>query len=124
MLAKAWHLLSPGDINVTSASVTGADLWLSPRALSVFPVTIEAKCQERINVWAALSQCERHVRAVGAKHPLLVFRKNREKLRAVIDFDELATLFVMAHCYMNDRPMPFPSKPQEHRDGEEEEHDS
>jgi hypothetical protein len=87
--AEAW--LKPDDIKVTSSSVTGEDLSLSPKARDVYPYCLEVKCQERVNIWAALKQAQSHCEG---KHwdPILAIRRNHTKLYAVLDFEHLAWL--------------------------------
>ena len=72
--------LKSGDIRVTSSGATGEDVLLSPAALELYPLAIEAKCQEHLNVWAALEQAESHVKDDGTfQVPALFFRRNRGK---------------------------------------------
>jgi len=68
--------VSENDIVSTPASVNGCDLKLAESVRARFPFAIEAKRQERLNVWEALRQCEENAAREGLK-PLLVFRRNR-----------------------------------------------
>jgi hypothetical protein len=93
MFNAALLFLELDDIQVTSSSVTGADIILSPKAKEIFPVVIEAKCQESLSFWAAIEQAESHKREPH-EEPLMVFKRNRTKLRAVVDFAFLCDLLV------------------------------
>lgn len=71
--------LKPDDLVITSSGDTGEDLKMSPAAREFLPITIEAKCQEKIQIWSALSQSESH--ASGNGHiPVLIFKRNRSEL--------------------------------------------
>lgn len=96
MLNAAARFISPDDILVTSSSVTGEDLRLSPQARVIFPFCFEVKCQERLNIFAAVKQAETHCE--GTPHlPAVVFTRNHEKVRCVVDFEFLVNLLV--HYY-------------------------
>ena len=58
LILRSFHnILDSDDIVVTSSGDTGEDLKLSPKARALFPVSIECKNQERLNIWEALEQC-------------------------------------------------------------------
>ena len=77
------------DIVVTSSGDTGEDLKLSPRARSVYPVSIECKNQEKLNIWESLKQAESNA---GIYTPVLFFRRNRSKQYAVVEAETLIRL--------------------------------
>ncbi len=77
------------DIVVTSSGDTGEDLKLSPRARSVYPVSIECKNQEKLNIWESLKQAESNA---GIYTPVLFFRRNRSKMYAVVEAETLVNL--------------------------------
>lgn len=69
--------LQKDDIIVTPSGVTGEDIRLSPFARITYPLTIECKQQENLNIWKALEQSRSH--AEGTDHkPVVVFSRNRE----------------------------------------------
>lgn len=72
--------LKPGDILATCSSETGCDVKLSPAAKEVYPLAIECKNVERIQLWEALKQAESHAEADPGSIPTLFFRRNRSKL--------------------------------------------
>jgi len=68
--------LEEDDVRSTSMGAPGEDILLSPRARTVFPYSVEAKNQERLNIWSALEQAKRNATSTVA--PLVVFHKNNE----------------------------------------------
>ena len=82
--------LEDGDIVVTSSGDTGEDLKLSPAARRIYPVQIEVKNQEKLQIWAALKQAETH----GQYMSVLAFTRNRSDMYAAIKFSDLVTLLV------------------------------
>lgn len=79
--------LIEGDVTITSASVTGEDLHLSPRARELFNWAIECKNTEAINVWASYAQSEAHARGTN-KTPILFFKRNRSKLMVCMSAED------------------------------------
>jgi hypothetical protein len=88
--------IPPADIFVTSSSVTGEDIGLSPLARATFPFTVECKNQEKLNVWEALKQAEGHT-LKSPYTPLVIFSRNHSKTYAVVEFDALLKLVKDAH---------------------------
>jgi hypothetical protein len=89
LLLKAATSLEEDDIVVTSSGDTGEDLKLSPHARDVYPVSIECKNQEKLNVWEALKQAETNA---GIYTPVLFFKRNRSKAYAVVSAETLVNL--------------------------------
>ncbi len=78
--------LSPDDVRVVPSGVPGEDLWLSSKARGVYPFAVECKNVEKLNFWQAIRQAEAH--AKGTEYlPVVVFRRNNENLRIIVDFD-------------------------------------
>lgn len=88
--------LKPDDIRITSSGCTGEDLLLSPAAQEVYPFVIEAKNQERIQIWDALKQAESHAKPEDVadlkKIPVLFFRRNRSKLFVALSAEHFLKL--------------------------------
>jgi hypothetical protein len=85
--------LKAGDIAVTPSGCTGEDLYLSPAAKSVYPLSIECKNQEALNIWASLKQAQSHVKAESGDVPVLVFTRNREgKNYIALDLEDFLKL--------------------------------
>jgi hypothetical protein len=94
LLYKYAPLLRPGDIEVTSSGATGEDLKLSPTARETYPLVIEVKNTETLNIWKALKQSEDHLAKKSdvdqsLHSPVLFFRRNRSKLYAAIEAETL-----------------------------------
>ena len=77
----------------TSMGAPGTDVKLSPAALKVLPVAIEAKHVEKLNVFAAYDQASANA---GKYHPIVVMKKNRTKPLVVVSLDYF--LQVHAEC--------------------------
>ena len=72
LLLKTFQLVED-DMLVKATSMGGCDLHLSPEAQRLFPFAIEVKCQESLNIWAALAQAQ--VNADKKQQPAIVFFK-------------------------------------------------
>lgn len=84
--------LSPDDVRVVPSGVPGEDLWLSSKARGVYPFAVEVKNVEKLNFWDAIRQAEAH--AKGTEYlPVVVFRRNNEKLRVILDFEEFIKIW-------------------------------
>ena len=81
--------LEPDDVRSITMGDSGEDILLSPVARKLFPFSVECKNQERLSIWEALIQAEDN----SGKHaPLLIFKRNRSKTYAVLEFKELLKL--------------------------------
>jgi len=85
--------LEPDDIRSAIMGESGEDLKLSPAARKLIPYSIECKNQEKLSIWDSLKQAEENS---GNHTPLLVFKRNRSKTYAVLDFDKLLDLIEKA----------------------------
>ena len=81
--------IHPEDIKSCSMGASGEDVIMARAAREKFPFSVECKNQEKLNVWSSLEQAETN----SGKHiPLLVFKRNRTKTYAVLEFDKLLEL--------------------------------
>jgi hypothetical protein len=81
--------LEQDDVRSITMGDSGEDILLSPVARKLFPFSVECKNQERLSIWDALTQAEDN----SGKHaPLLIFKRNRSKTYAVLEFEELLKL--------------------------------
>jgi len=87
--------LGEKDIFVTSAGETGPDLKLSEEALKRYPLAIECKNVEKLNIWAALEQADGH--HTEKEIPVVFFRRNRSNLYAALDAESLIALISLAY---------------------------
>ena len=81
--------LEPDDVRTITMGDSGEDILLSPVARKLFPFSVECKNQERLSIWDALIQAEDNS---GEHAPLLIFKRNRSKTYAVLEFKELLKL--------------------------------
>ncbi len=88
-LLEAFPLLERDDIQCAIMGTSGTDIKLSPAAKKTIPYSIEAKNQEKLNIWSALEQAEKNA---GNLEPVLIFKRNRSKTYAVINLDEFIEL--------------------------------
>lgn len=98
MILQVFPELEPGDLSVTSSGATGEDIRLSPRALKLLPLSIEAKNQERANFWAAFEQAKGHASKRGGEtYPALVARRNRTEPLMVLRLEDFLRLLRLAY---------------------------
>ena len=89
ILEKLDSKLEPDDVRSITMGDSGEDILLSPAARKVFPFSVECKNQEKLNIWSALEQAEENS---GDHSPLVIFKRNRSKTYAVLEFEELLQL--------------------------------
>ena len=88
-LLENFKQLEPDDIKSTTMGESGEDIQLSPAARKLIPYAIECKNQEKLNIWDSLQQAEENS---GDYSPVLIFKRNRTKTYAVLEFKELLKL--------------------------------
>lgn len=89
MILEHYPELTENDVRSVPGSVPGNDIWLSEQASTLFPYAVEAKNQESLSIWAALEQSE-DPRRRGI--PLLIFKRNRSKIYACLEFETFLNL--------------------------------
>lgn len=82
--------LRPGDIKPAIMGESGVDIILSPHAKDLIPFDLEAKNQERLNIWEALKQARAN--AQEGRIPAVVFSRNREADYIALPFDAFLLL--------------------------------
>lgn len=82
--------LTTNDVRSTSMGASGVDILMSEEALGFYPFAIEVKCQESLNIWAALAQAEEQ-RTDNIK-PLLCFKRNRSEMYMAMRLTDFLTL--------------------------------
>ena len=89
ILEKFNKKLEEDDVRSITMGDSGEDILLSPAARKLFQFSVECKNQEKLNIWSSLEQAESN----SGKHtPLLIFKRNRTKTYAVLEFDKLLEL--------------------------------
>ena len=89
IILEKFDSLEPDDVRSITMGDSGEDILLSPAARRLFPFSVECKAQESLSIWSALQQAESNA---GKHIPLLVFKRNRSKTYAVLEFKELLKL--------------------------------
>ena len=89
ILLETFNTLEPDDIKSAIMGDSGEDIQLSPAARKLIPYSIECKNQEKLNIWSSLEQAENNS---GNHTPLVIFKRNRTKTYAVLEFDKLLEL--------------------------------
>ena len=89
LILEKFNQLEPDDVRSVTMGDSGEDILLSPAARRLFPFSVECKNQEKLNIWSALEQAEDNS---GNHIPLVIFKRNRTKTYAVLEFDNLLDL--------------------------------
>jgi hypothetical protein len=88
------------DIKSQTMGMGGEDIVLSPSAKKFIPYSFECKNTERLNLWQSLEQCEGNCED---RSPVLVIKRNRSKVYAVIEFEEFIELIKEGVCLQKER---------------------
>ena len=80
----------PEDIESRSMGAGGEDLIMARAAREKFPMSIECKNQEKVNVWKAYTQCDMNAKDY---EPVVVIKKNNFKPLVVVDAEYFINLF-------------------------------
>ena len=89
LILEKFDSLEQDDVRSITMGDSGEDILLSPAARRLFPFSVECKNQEKLNIWSALEQAEDNS---GNHTPLVIFKRNRSKTYAVLEFDRLLEL--------------------------------
>mgnify|MGYP003659332676 FL=1 len=89
LILEKFDSLEKDDVRSITMGDSGEDILLSPAARRLFPFSVECKNQEKLNIWSALEQAEENS---GDHVPLVIFKRNRTKTYAVLEFDKLLEL--------------------------------
>tara|TARA_R100000781_G_C4023324_1_gene107949 strand:- start:98 stop:550 length:453 start_codon:yes stop_codon:yes gene_type:complete len=82
------------DIKSQTMGMTGEDIVLSPAARKIIPFSFECKNVEKLNIWEALNQAESNS---GDNEPVLIIKRNRTKVYAVMELDGWLSLLRSKH---------------------------
>lgn len=82
-LYELFPQLQEGDLRSTSMGCGGEDIQMSAAARKLIPFSIEAKNQERVNIWDAYTQCKAN--CTNYK-PAVVIKKNHSDMLCVIQW--------------------------------------
>ena len=90
LILENFPQLHPDDVRGAIMGESGEDIKLSPAARNLFPYSVEAKNQEKLNIWSALDQAEQNAREDST--PILFFKRNRSKLYVTFEAEHLFEL--------------------------------
>ena len=90
-IIESFPELNSDDCFSTSMGCGGEDIKMSPLARSCIPLSIEAKNQEKLNIWDAYSQCVKNCPENAT--PCVVFKKNGTDVYAMIPWKTLLHLY-------------------------------
>ena len=80
----------PEDIESRSMGSQGEDLIMARAAREKFPLSIECKNQESVNVWKSYEQAAENS---GEYEPIVVIKRNQSKPLVVIDAEYFVSMF-------------------------------
>ena len=80
----------PEDIESRSMGASGEDLIMARAAREKFPMSIECKNQEKVNVWESYKQAEDNS---GKYEPVVIIKRNKSKPLVVVDAEYFVSLF-------------------------------
>ena len=83
-LRELYPELHPDDIKSQTMGMPGEDIVLSPAARKVIPYSFECKNKERLDIWKSLEQA---LENSGSRQPVLIIKRNRTRVYAVIEYD-------------------------------------
>ena len=81
--------IHPEDVESRSMGAGGEDLIMARAAREKFPFSIEAKNQEKLNIWEAYKQASENS---GNYEPLVVLKRNNHKPLVLIDAESFVKL--------------------------------
>lgn len=96
-LLDAFATLQEDDIRSVSMGASGEDILMSPAAQDAIPFSFEAKCVERLNIYAALEQARSNCPLTRV--PAVVFRKNHFDAHVAIPWETFLELLHSAWCH-------------------------
>ena len=83
--------MHPEDIKTAVMGESGEDIKMARAAREKFPMSIECKNVEKLNVWDAYEQAKANA---GNYEPIVIMKKNGKKPLAIID----AEYFIKNQC--------------------------
>lgn len=82
--------LNPNDLESRPMGSQGEDVILGNESRKKFPLSVECKNQEAVNVWKSYEQCQDNCKGY---EPCLVIKRNRSKPIVVVDAEYFVSLF-------------------------------
>ena len=82
--------IHPEDIESRSMGAGGEDLIMARAARKKFPLSIECKNQEKVNVWESYKQAEDNSKDY---EPVVVIKRNNSKPLVLVDAEYFVSMF-------------------------------
>ena len=82
--------IHPEDIESRSMGAGGEDLIMARAAREKFPLSIECKNQEKVNVWESYKQAEDNSKDY---EPVVVIKRNNSKPLVLVDAEYFVSMF-------------------------------
>ena len=83
--------LNPLDLESRPMGSQGEDVIMGVESRSKFPLSVECKNQEAVNVWKSYEQATTNT--PKGSEPLLIIKRNRSKPLAVVDAEYFVSLY-------------------------------
>ena len=82
--------IHPEDIESSSMGAGGEDLIMARAAREKFPMSVECKNQEKVNVWESYKQAEDNSKDY---EPVVVIKRNNSKPLVLVDAEYFVSMF-------------------------------
>ena len=82
--------IHPEDIESRSMGAGGEDLLMARAAREKFPLSVECKNQEKVNVWESYKQAEDNSKDY---EPVVVIKRNNSKPLVLVDAEYFVSMF-------------------------------
>ena len=99
-MREIYPQLHEDDIKSQTMGMSGEDIVLSPAARKLIPFSFECKNQETLPLWKSLAQAEENS---NGRTPILVIKRNRSKVYAVIEYSTLLHLIGETNVKIQER---------------------
>ena len=82
--------IHPEDIESRSMGAGGEDLIMARAAREKFPMSVECKNQEKVNIWESYKQAEENSKDY---EPIVVIKRNNSKPLVLVDAEYFVSMF-------------------------------
>ena len=82
--------IHPEDIESRSMGAAGEDIMMARAARASFPLSIECKCQQSVNIWKSYEQAKENS---GNYEPIVFLKRNNTKPLVLVDAEYFVKLY-------------------------------
>ena len=82
--------IHPEDIESRSMGAAGEDIMMARAARASFPLSIECKCQQSVNIWKSYEQAKENS---GDYEPIVFLKRNNTKPLVLVDAEYFVKLY-------------------------------